>query len=413
VTSGLPSFAEARQVVLEHANKLAQRDGDIVELIAAAGRTLAENITADRDLPPFHRATRDGYAVRAADLTNVPARLEVVGEIRAGAPPSESSRALKPGEAVEIMTGAPLPPGADAVVMVEYTGRDGEFVVIERGAAAGENFVPRASEARAGDVLLNIGSQLGPEQIAVAATTGHTSVRVFQRPRVAVLSTGDEVVDVAARPGPNEIRNSNAYAVAAQIELAGGDAVILPVAPDEPEQLRKLIQEGLAADLLLLSGGVSMGKHDLVEAALTRLGAEFFFTGAEIQPGRPIVFGRAPRAVSSSETTYFFGLPGNPISTMVCFEIFARAMVEALAGRQPVRLKTAAAKLAADVKVKTGLTRFLPAVISGEFDQASVAPVKWQGSGDLVAAARGNCWLVVPPDRELLKAGEMVNVLFR
>jgi molybdopterin molybdotransferase len=150
-----------------------------------------------------------------------------------------------------------------------------------------------------------------------------------------------------------------------------------------------------------------------VEAALAELGAEFFFTGAEIQPGRTIVFGRAPRTTDKLQKTYFFGLPGNPISTMVCFELFARAMVEALTGSQPARMRTAMAKLAADVKVKTGLTRFLPAVISGEFDRAQVAPVKWQGSGDIAAAAKGNCWLIVPPDRELLKAGEMVSVLFR
>jgi molybdopterin molybdotransferase len=297
--------------------------------------------------------------------------------------------------------------------MVEYTKRQGDFVTIQRGVATGENFVPHGAEGRANDVLLKCGKQLGPEQIAVTAATGHSSVRVFQRPRVAVLSTGDEVVDVAAAPGPNEIRNSNAYALAAQIEMAGGEAVILPIAPDEPEQLRKLIQEGLASDLLLLSGGVSMGKHDLVEPALKELSAELFFTGAEIQPGRPIVFGRAAHTGAPGEQTYFFGLPGNPISTMVCFEIFARAMVEALAGRQPSRLRTAVARLAEDMKVKTGLTRFLPATISGEFDQTQVAPVKWQGSGDVVAASRGNCWLVVPPDRERLKAGEFVCVLFR
>lgn len=411
--TALPSFSQARQIVLEHARKLAPADIEIIELRSASARTLAENITADRDFPPFNRATRDGFAVRAADVVGALVRLKVVGEIRAGAAPSESSRALNTGEAFEIMTGAPLPPGSDAVVMVEHTDREADFVVIHRTAPAGENVVPRGAEARLGDVLLSVGTQLGPEQIAIAAATGHTGVRVYQKPRVAVLSTGDEVVDVAATPGPNEIRNSNAYALATQIEFAGGEPVILPIAPDEPEQLRKLIEEGLASRLLLLSGGVSMGKHDLVEAALQELGAEFFFTGAEIQPGRPIVFGRAPRTRAPGEKTYFFGLPGNPISTMVCFEIFARSLLEALAGRSIQRLKTAVARLEADLKIKTGLTRLLPAIITGEFADAAVAPVKWQGSGDLASAVRGNCWLVVPPDRDLLKAGEMVNVLFR
>lgn len=411
--SALPSFLQARHIVLEQARKLGTPDVEIVELASASGRILAESISADRDFPPFNRATRDGFAVRAAEVTGIPARLKVTGEVRAGAAPSQSARALSAGEAVEIMTGAPLPPGADAVVMVEHTARDGEFVLIQRKAIAGENVVPRGAEAKMSEVLLGAGTQLGPEQIAVAAATGHSSVHVYQKPRVAVLSTGDEVIDMAATPGPNEIRNSNAYGLAAQIEMAGGDAVILPIAPDEPEQLRKLIEEGLGSRLLLLSGGVSMGKHDLVEAELQQLGAEFFFTGADIQPGRPIVFGRAPRTRSPSEKTNFFGLPGNPISTMVCFEIFARAMVEALAGREPARLKTAGARLAEDLKVKTGLTRFLPAVITGEFSEAAVAPVKWQGSGDIAAAARGNCWLVIPPDRDLLKSGETVSVLFR
>lgn len=411
--SKLPSFHEARAIVLDHARRLKPRDPEIVELVVAAGRVLAESITADRDFPPFNRATRDGYAIRAIDLANVPTRLKVIGEIPAGADPKQSQISIAAGEAVEIMTGAPVPEGADAVAMVEYSEREGEFVRIQRGVAAGENIVPRGAEAHKGAVLLTPGTRLGPEQIAVAAATGHREVRTFQRPRVAVLSTGDEVVDVAATPGPNEIRNSNAYALAAQIETAGGESVVLPIAPDEPVQLRKLIEEGLASDLLLLSGGVSMGKHDLVEAALSEIGAEFFFTGADIQPGRPIVFGRAPRTGHEGEHTYFFGLPGNPISTMVCFELFARAVIDALSGAVPARLRTAMAKLASDVKIKTGLTRFLPAVISGEFDQAEVAPVKWQGSGDVAAAARANCWLVVPPDRELLKSGETVNVLFR
>ena len=409
----LPSFSEARSIVLEHAQKLQPPDIEILELPASLGRVLAEPISADRDFPPFNRATRDGYALRAADLSKLPARVAVVGEIRAGAKPAESARALNSGEAVEIMTGAPVPPGADAVVMVEHTERHGEWVTMQRSVVAGENIVLRGTECAAGNLLLKPGTRLGPEQLAVLAATGHSTVRVFQRPRLAVLSTGDEVVDVAAAPGPNEIRNSNAYALAAQIQGAGAAAAILPIAPDEPEQLRKLIQEGLACDLLLLSGGVSMGKHDLVEAALGDLGAEFFFTGAQIQPGKPIVFGRAPRTGSPGQATYFFGLPGNPISTMVCFELFARAALESLSGSQPSRLRTAMARLKQDMKVKTGLTRFLPAVISGEFDEAEVEIVKWQGSGDIAAAAQGNCWLVVPPDREILKSGDAVSVLLR
>ena len=235
-------------------------------------------------------------------------------------------------------------------------------------------------------------------------------MRVFRRPQVAILSTGDELVDVVAEPGPNQIRNSNSYSLAAQVQQAGGEPVILPVAPDEPQPLRKLVQEGLSADLLLLSGGVSMGKYDLVEQVLSEMGAQFFFTGAAIQPGKPIVFGAAPPR-RGAQPTYFFGLPGNPVSTMVCFELFARPMLEALTGASARKLIFVQARLKTDVKTKTGLTRFLPALLTGEYERAEVELVKWQGSGDMAAHARANCYLVVPPDREALRAGEMVAIL--
>lgn len=408
----LPSFQQAREIVLQHARSLRPRQAEPLELSAAFNRVLAEDVAADRDFPPFNRATRDGYALRATDVAAVPARLEVTEEVRAGAEPKQSACALQKDEAVEIMTGAPLPPGADAVVMVEYSEPKGDFVVLQRSVQAGENVVARGSEAKQGDVLLRRGTRLGAAQIAIAAACGRAPVGVFKRPNIAVLSTGDEVVDVVASPGPNQIRNSNAYALAALIEAAGAEPVVLPIAPDEPVQLRKLIEQGLAADMLLISGGVSMGKHDLVEAALAELDAEFFFTGAEIQPGRPVVFGRVSRS-ESSEKKYFFGLPGNPLSTIVCFEIFARAIVDALCGAELSRLGTAQARLTADVKVKTGLTRFLPARVAGGPGEEQVARVQWQGSGDLAAAAQANCWLIVPPDRELFTAGEMISVLLR
>jgi len=245
---------------------------------------------------------------------------------------------------------------------------------------------------------------------------------VNAKPKVAVLSTGDEVVDVDVPPGPNQIRNSNSYSLAAQILAAGGEPVLLPIAPDEPERLRELLAEGLDADLLLIAGGVSMGKYDLVEQVLTSMKAEFFFTGALIQPGRPIVFGRAqcgtgaPARESSSATEthkYFFGLPGNPISTMVTFELFARLVLDALAGATPRKLAFVHAKLKTEIRTKTGLKRFLPAILSGEFERMEVELVRWQGSGDLAAVARSNCYVVVPPDRERIAAGEWVPILLR
>jgi molybdopterin molybdotransferase len=407
------TFADARHVVEQHARALRGGDPEPVELLAGRGRVLAHEIVADRDFPPFPRATRDGYAVRSADIAKPAVRLRVVGELRAGADPaSHSFDELQPGTAVEIMTGAPAPPGADAVVMVEHTFRHGDFVEIQRSATPGENVVPAGSEAKRGEVLLPAGRRMDATSIAVAASVGFTTLRVHQRPRVAILSTGDEIVDIAAEPGPSQIRNSNSYSVAAQVAEAGGEPVQLPIAPDEPEQLRHLVAEGLTADLLLLTGGVSAGKYDLVEQVLGRFHAEFFFTGALIQPGKPIVFGRA-LARDGAKPTYFFGLPGNPVSTMVTFELFARPVIEALSGAEPTTLKFLQARLGAEIKTKTGLTRFLPGVLSGEFESAVVQLAAWKGSGDVVGTARANCWVVVPPERDSIPAGEWIAVMPR
>jgi molybdopterin molybdotransferase len=408
VKSQVLTFEQARAAVEREAARVRAGDSEPVELLFAGGRVLAESVVADRNFPPFPRATRDGYAVRAADLVNVPATLKFVGEIRAGGP--QANIAVDSGEAAEIMTGAPLPAGADAVVMVEYTARHGDRIEIQKAVASGENFVPTGAEAKRGAVLLMPGTRLTPAAIAVAGSCGRDELRVFRRPQVAILSTGDELVDVAAEPGPNQIRNSNSYSLAAQVQKAGGDPVVLPIAPDEPRQLRKLMQEGLAKDLLLLSGGVSMGKYDLVEQVLGEMDAEFFFTGAQIQPGKPVVFGAAP-SCRGSQPTYFFGLPGNPVSTMVCFELFARTILDALAGVTTRKLIFVQARLKANVRTKTGLTRFLPALLDGMHERAEVDLVKWQGSGDMASTARANCYLVVPPDRQELKAGEMVSVL--
>jgi molybdopterin molybdotransferase len=223
-----------------------------------------------------------------------------------------------------------------------------------------------------------------------------------------VLTTGDEIVEVGQTPGPTQIRNSNSYSLAAQIQRAGGEAVLLPVAPDELHALRALIEQGLESDLLLMTGGVSMGRFDLVEQALAELRAEFFFTGAKIQPGRPVVFGQCN---AGERGVYFFGLPGNPVSTMVTFELFARPLLNALAGQSPKPLQFLHARLKKEIRVKTGLVRFLPAMLSGEFEESAVELVAWQGSGDIAATARANCYLVIPADRERIAPGEWVSVM--
>ena len=432
------SFEEARDVVEDHAALLGSRREvskrlEEVDLLHAPGRVLGEPITADRDFPPFPRATRDGYAVRVADLKQLPATLDVIAEIKAGVAPEQISIELRSGQAVAIMTGAPAPLGADAVVMVEYTSRHGDRVQITKGVASGANIVPVGAEARRGDLMVPLGARLDQAAIAVAASVGKSELLVHVRPRVAVLATGDELVDTTVQPGPTQIRNSNSYSLAAQIQTSGGEPILLPIAPDEPKRLRELIEEGLKSDLLLLAGGVSMGKYDLVEQVLSELKAEFFFTGAQIQPGRPVVFGRirdlkghgsgraaerptgtwpsAPEA--KDEVKYFFGLPGNPVSTMVTFELFARPVLEALAGMSPSKLVFLHVRLKSEIKTKIGLKRFLPAALSGEFERAEVELAPWQGSGDIAATARANCYVVISPDRDRIHAGEWVPVLLR
>ncbi|HKD78643.1 MAG TPA: gephyrin-like molybdotransferase Glp [Candidatus Angelobacter sp.] len=452
-TAGVLSFEEAYEVVRAYGQGIFKKEGkqtEDVPLVQSLGRVLAEPILADRDFPPFPRSTRDGYAVKTADLRDDgPALLRVVGQVKAG---DSYDLPVSSGEAVEIMTGAAVPQGADTVVMVEYTTRKSasemnreerngtqeadpasmpsdddvleslrdlngatespaaphgeDLVEIRRHTAAGENIVAAGAEAKAGQELLPRGTRLGPAQIALAAAAGKARVKVFARPRIAILSTGDELVDVAEKPGPSQIRNSNSYSLAALVAANGGEPVQLPIAPDDEVRLTELVLEGLKADLLLLSGGVSMGKFDLVEKVLHAQSAEFFFTGAMIQPGKPVVFG-------AHGETPFFGLPGNPVSVMVTFEIFARQLVEALNGAEPQRLKSAQARLKKEFKTKTGLTRFLPATLEGGLEDSEVDIVPWQGSGDMLAAARANCYLVVPPDREKLARGEMVTVVLR
>lgn len=407
------SFEDARRVLVEQAALVPAGAVESVDLLSAAGRVLAEPVLADRDLPPFPRSTRDGYAVRSADVSHLPATLDVIGEIKAGSAPEQIPPNVGTGQTVSIMTGAPVPAGADAIVMVEYTSQRGKHVEVTRSVIAGENIVPRAAEAREGAILIDRGARINEAAIALAAAAGRSRLQVYKRPRVALLTTGDEIVAVDAQPGPTQIRNSNSYSLAAQVRHAGGEPVLLPVAPDELQGLRRLIEEGLESDLLLMTGGVSMGRYDLVEQALSELRAEFFFTGAKIQPGRPVVFGKcgANAPARGKSATYFFGLPGNPVSTMVTFELFARPMLEALSGQVPGKLIFTHVRLKKEIRIKTGLTRFLPAILSGEFEHSEVELVAWQGSGDVAATARANCYAVIPPDREHISAGDWIAVM--
>jgi len=398
------SYAKARQKIIEVvASRRRQRAPETMAIQQALGRVLAEEVRADRDYPPFHRSTRDGFAVRAADLAKFPVTLELMGEIKAG---DAFAGEVGAGQCVQIMTGAGVPSGADSVVMVEHTRPAKTCVTFERPIERGQNVVPSGSEAKAGQVLLTPGARLGYAEMALAAQVGYHRVKVNARPRVAVLSTGDEVVPVEKEPGAFQIRNSNSVSLAAQAALAGGEPVPLGNAPDSEPELRALIERGLEEDVLVLSGGVSMGKYDLVEVVLRRLDAEFFFDAVAIRPGRPAVFGWC-------RGKPVFGLPGNPVSTMVTFELFVVPAIDLLSGTEPRPLAFFRARLAAPLKQKAALTHFLPAQVTWREGEPVVQELPWQGSGDIVALAQANCFLVVPETRLEWNAGDWVEVIPR
>lgn len=394
---GTLTFEQARECVISKVSDLRPPPPiEDVPLSGAAGRVLAEQAAADRDYPPLSRSVRDGFALRAADL---PGEFLIIGEVRAG---DIFTGDVGPGEAVEIMTGAPVPRGADCVVMVEHCSVAGEKMVTDRVLSLGDNVNPQGSESRSGEVVLEPGTCLDFAEIALLATVGRHHVWVYRQPQVAIIATGDEIVDVGERPLDYQIRNSNTESLAVQVARAGAIPVVLPVARDVYESTRKLVERGLEYDMLLLSGGVSAGKFDIVERVLSDLKAEFYFDRVLIQPGQPLVFGRA-------RDKFFFGLPGNPGSAMVTFELFARAAIELLSGWREVSLALLWSKLATDFRAKTGLTRFLPARLNG--DGGSVTPMRWSGSGDVAALARANAFLVTEPDRETWAAGDLIRVL--
>ncbi|MFZ0747005.1 MAG: gephyrin-like molybdotransferase Glp [Terracidiphilus sp.] len=413
MSSALPSYEEAAAMVADYAGKLSRTRPPVerVSLAGAQGRVLARTLAADQDQPPFARSTRDGYACRASEAS-AHAWLPVAGATHAGETPAGP---LPPNAAWEIMTGAPVPAGANTVVMIEHVERDGRRVRLmpPRTTREDDYIVAQGAQAHKGDALLSAGTLLEPAQIALSAACGYAALDVFARPRVAILTTGDELVPVDTEPGPGQIRNSNAPMLAALVAAAGGEPWVVPTAADTAESLDAALAAATEADLLLISGGVSAGKFDLVEPALERMGARFHFTGVRIQPGKPLVFGELP---GEGESTPLFGLPGNPISSAVTFSLFAAPVLAALAGGREFgpRFALAQLELDTDKHTKPGLTRFLPARC--EFNPPNgrlprIATVHWHGSGDLAAFAKSNCFLVVPEETGHLKAGEIVRFL--
>ncbi|HUL34970.1 MAG TPA: gephyrin-like molybdotransferase Glp [Candidatus Eisenbacteria bacterium] len=397
------SYPEARARVIEQTKKSSRPRATLSKTVNdALGDVLAREIRSDREYPPFHRSTRDGYAVRSSEASPG-ATLKCTGEIKAGDTVTEP---LAPGACIQIMTGAAVPTGADAVVMIEFTARSGDAVTFQRANSPGQNIVQKGSEAHAGDLTLPVGIRLGFAELAAAAQVGAAELLCYRRPRVAILSTGDEIVPIAETPGPFHIRNSNSVSLAAQVRLAGGEPVQLGNALDRVDDLSAKIELGLREDMLVLSGGVSMGKYDLVESVLNTLGAEFYFDAVAIRPGKPAVFGRC-------RDTFVFGLPGNPVSTMVTFQLFAIPAIDVLGGARPRQLPLLEANLTKTLHEKPGLTHFLPGYFEWTGISPEVHPLRWHGSGDIAALTQSNCFMVVPADRSDIPAGEKVTVLPR
>jgi len=393
------NFYNAVACVAEESSKVPVASGERVQIRAAAGRVLAEDILADRDFPAFARSTRDGFAV-AAGATE----FRVIGEIRAGQ--SWDGEAIGPATCVAIMTGAPLPEGADAVVMLEWVEQASNTITLRDGKVihAGDNIVRRGSEAAQGAVVVPAGTRLHAAHLGMAAACGCANLRVHRRPRVAILATGDELVDIGDQPGPEQIRNSNSYALAAAVELAGGEAVALAPAKDTRQSLHEQLELAFDCDFILVAGGVSAGKYDLAKSVLAEnFGAQFFFTGVRLQPGRPAVFGRA-------RDKYFFGLPGNPVSALVTFGLLARPLLAALGGEKPWQPRFASAKLQHNMPAAGELTRILPAQISHSITAATVRQIPWQGSGDMAALSASNGFIVLPEGTAPRAAGDTVTV---
>jgi|CXWL01.1.fsa_nt_gi molybdopterin molybdotransferase len=389
---------EARAVVLGHVITLPV---ETVPLAQAGGRILRAPVVSDRDLPPFNRAAMDGFAVRSADTVAAGAKLRVAGEVRAGFWPD---REVATGEAFRIMTGAPAPQGADAVIQVERTKMDGTAdVVIETSVAAGQNLVPKGSEATQGAVLLDQGVRIGAAQLAVLASVGVVEPIVARKPRVAVIVTGDEVVDPRTAPTAAQIRNANGPALIAAIREAGGAPTDFGVVRDDPETtqaaIARAIDEGY--DAIVLSGGVSAGDFDFVEPALTKLGFVLHVTAVRVKPGAPFVFG-------SRRDTLVFGLPGNPVSAQVTFELFARPALLRMQDARACLRPVLEGLLEAPLLNRSGRKNYLPVVAAWKDGALRARPLRTQGSGDLVAHSLANALAILEPDQTAAAAGDSV-----
>jgi molybdenum cofactor synthesis domain-containing protein len=384
--------ADAIQIVLQQTSLLGTESVPIGEVL---GRILGEDVVADSDLPPFDRAQMDGYAVRAADVATTPARLRIVGESAAGA---GWHHEMKAGEAVRIMTGAPVPQGADSVQQVELTRElnGAGTVEILESVQIGRSIVRQAAEIRSGETVLRAGEEINAQAIATLASFGYARVKVGRQPRVAVMATGSELVSVDRTPARDQIRDSNNHTIEAYAKLASATVERVPLAGDDTELLKKQMAAALEhCDMLITSGGVSMGVYDFTKTAFRELGAKIFFERVALKPGKPTVFGRIGDKL-------IFGLPGNPVSVAVTFNLFARAALRAMQGATKQGLPEVTAVLARNVKAAPDRDSYLPAVLQTDEDGRLLAePLKWGGSSDFVSFARANGLIIVPAGAEI------------
>jgi len=371
-----------------------------VPILSALGRALAEPIVSGREIPPWPNSSMDGYAVRAADTTAAPATLTVVGAVMAGAMPA---RPVAAGEAMRIFTGAPLPAGADAVVPQEDTDAEDGYVTLKAAVETGAYVRPRGEDLRIGAAVLGPGVALGPAEIGVLATLGHTQVLVHRRPRVAILSTGNELAELGREPGPAQIPNTNTYSLFAQVLEAGGEPMNLGIAADRMESIEERLRWSAPADMLLSSAGVSVGDLDLVKAALTRAGAELHLWQVSMRPGKPITFG-------SLHGRPVFGLPGNPVSAMVTFELFVRPALRRMAGFNDIHRPRLAAEALAPIANPGSRRGYLRVTLERDGSHWGARLTGEQGSAILTSMVRADALAVVAGDT-VIQTGEQVEVI--
>jgi molybdopterin molybdotransferase len=400
------SVTEAQAVILQATHAL---PAETIALVPAAlGLVLAEDVASDLDSPPHDKALMDGYAVRSADLPEGRGELDVIEEVTAGVTPQ---RAVGPGQATRIMTGAPVPAGADAVVPVERTRlpKPDRVVIEDRPPHPEQNILRRGREMKRGEVILAAGALLRPQEFGVLGTVGRTSIRVVPPPRVAILPTGDEIVEVSEIPGPGQIRNGNGPMLEAQSYRAGGMPLFLGIARDRIEHLRPLIRQGLEADVLVLSGGVSAGKLDLVPGVLKEMGVEARFHKIEMKPGKPLFFG--VRSGPGGRQTLVFGLPGNPVSSFACFELFVRPALRALRGLRDPGPHVVQAELSEDFPYRTDRPTYHPAALEMAERGWRARIVPWFGSADLLGLTKANALAVLPAGDHQHRAGQLLPVV--